>query len=87
MWQFISGMTTMGMIIAGLFFFRFWRRTTDTLFVYFGASFWILALSQGLAAISGIPRENQSWIYLLRLAAFLLLIIGIIGKNLRRSPS
>lgn len=87
MWLFLSGLTTMGFIIAGLFFFRFWRRTNDILFVYFGASFCILALSQALAAISGIPREDQSWIYLLRLAAFLLLIVGIIGKNFRRRPS
>jgi hypothetical protein len=87
MWLFISGLTTMGFIIAGLFFFRFWWRTSDILFVYFGVSFCILALSQALASLSGIPREDQSWIYLLRLAAFLLLIVGIIGKNVYRRSS
>jgi hypothetical protein len=87
MWLFVSGLTTMGFVTAGLFFFRFWRRTGDALFVYFAVSFCLLAISQALAAVSGIPREDQSWIYLLRLAAFLLLIIGIIGKNFRRSSS
>jgi hypothetical protein len=74
-------------MIAGLFFFRFWWRTNDNLFMYFGVSFYILAVSQALAALSGIPREDQSWIYLLRLAAFLLLIAAIIGKNIRRRAS
>jgi hypothetical protein len=79
---FLSGMTAMGYIIAGLFFFRFWWRTRDRLFVYFGVSFCLLAIGQALSARSGIPSDGQSWIYLLRLAAFTLLIVGIIEKNL-----
>jgi hypothetical protein len=78
---FISGMTTMGYVIAGLFFFRFWWRTRDNLFAYFGVSFIILAVSQALSALAGIPSDDQSWIYLLRLAAFMLLIVGIVAKN------
>jgi hypothetical protein len=84
MWQFVSGMTTMGFLVAALFFSRFWQRTRDRLFVYFGVSFFILAVSQALITISNIPREDQSWAYLLRLAAFVLLIVGIVGKNFRR---
>ena len=79
---FLSGMTTMGYIIAGLFFFRFWWRTRDRLFVYFSVSFCLLAAGQALSALSGIPSDGQSWIYLLRLAAFTLLIVGIVGKNM-----
>jgi hypothetical protein len=79
---FISGLTTMGYVLAGLFFFRFWRRTGDRLFAYFGVSFWLLAVGQALNALSGISSDDQSWIYLLRLAAFTLLIVGIIGKNM-----
>ena len=41
----------------------------------------MLALSQALVSLAGIPSEGQSWIYLLRLAAFTLLIVGIIAKN------
>ena len=82
MLAFLSGMTTMGYVIAGLFFFRFWWRTRDRLFVYFGVSFCLLAISQALSALSGISGDAQSWIYLPRLAAFTLLIVGIIGKNI-----
>ena len=81
MLNFISGLTTMGYFIAGLFFFRFWRRTSDLLFAYFGVSFVLLATSQALSVITFMPRDDQSWIYLLRLAAFMLLIAGIVSKN------
>ena len=82
MLTFLSGMTTMGYLIAGLFFFRFWWRTRDRLFVFFGVSFCILAISQTLSALAGIPSDDQAWIYLLRFVAFALLIVGIIAKNM-----
>jgi len=85
--NFLSGVATTGFVLAGLFFFRFWRRTGDGLFVAFGIAFWLMALNQGLIVLSGIPREEQSWLYLLRLAAFGLLIVAIIAKTFRPGPS
>ena len=82
---FVSGMTTMGFLIAALFFFRFWRRTKDNLFVYFGASFVILAITQFMVALLSAPTEHQSLIYALRLLAFVVLIVGIVTKNMART--
>jgi hypothetical protein len=86
--DYVSGAITMGHAIAGLFFLRFWTRTRDGLFLAFACAFWLLALNQALVALAGIPREEQSWIYLIRLAAFTLIIIAIVRKNLRlgRAP-
>ncbi len=81
--EFIWGLITMGYLIAGLFFLRFWVRTRDSLFAAFSAAFWLLALNQGLVAISGVPREEQTWFYLLRLVAFLIIIAAVVAKNLR----
>ncbi len=81
MYEFVAGLITMGYLVAGLFFLRFWVRTRDGLFVIFASAFWLLALNQALVAVAGIPREEHSWIYLLRLAAFTLIIIGIVAKN------
>jgi hypothetical protein len=78
---FISGMVAMGLLTAGLFFFRFWRRTGDSLFISFGAAFCLLALNHVLLVAIGIPREEQSWVYLIRLAAFALIIVAIVAKN------
>ena len=82
---YVSGAITMGQLIAGLFFLKFWTRTRDRLFLAFAAAFWLLALNQGIIALAGIPREEQSWVYVLRLAAFLLIIMAIVSKNFSRA--
>jgi uncharacterized membrane protein HdeD (DUF308 family) len=84
---FLSGVATTSFVLAGLFFFRFWRRTRDRLFIAFGIAFWLMALNQGLIVLSNIPREEQSWLYLLRVGAFGLLIVAIVAKNFRPGAS
>jgi hypothetical protein len=84
MFNFVSGLITMGYLVAGLFFLRFWIRTRDELFLVFAAAFWLFAANQGLVALVDLPREELSWIYLLRVAAFTLIIAAIIRKNRRR---
>jgi Family of unknown function (DUF5985) len=81
---FLSGMVTAGFLLAGLFFARFWSRSRDPLFAAFSAAFWLLALNQGLLVVSGIPREELSWTYLLRLAAYSLIAVAVIAKNAGR---
>ena len=83
---FLSGAVTAGFLIASLFFFSFWRRTHDSLFAAFGAAFLLLAANQALLTLAGIPEEHRSWVYLLRLAAFALLIIAIVRKNIAGRP-
>lgn len=81
MTQFVWGLITMGYLVAGLFFLRFWVRTKDRLFAAFAAAFWLLAANQGLVAVGGIPKEENTWLYLLRLAAFVLIIGAVVVKN------
>jgi hypothetical protein len=76
----------MGFLVAGLFFLRFWTKTRDLLFAAFTAAFWLLAANQALVAIIDAPREERSWIYLLRVAAFALIIAAVAWKN-RKSAS
>ena len=80
--SFLSGLITMGFLIAALFFFRFWKRTQDALFITFGFAFLLLALNQGLIGLSDVMGEERSLLYIPRLAAFGLLIAAIVGKNL-----
>ena len=69
-------------LVAGLFFLSFWIRVRDGLFAIFAAAFWLMAVNQALPILIGMPREEQSVAYLLRLAAFLLIIAGVLKKNL-----
>lgn len=83
MQSFLSGMVTTGFLLAGLFFAKFWSRSRDMLFAAFAAAFWLLALNQVLLALGDIPREEQSWTFLLRLAAYCLIAAAILHKNTR----
>jgi len=81
--DFLSGAITMGFVVAGFFFLRFWKRTRESLFVAFAAAFWLLGLAQALLAFTDIPVEERSWLFLLRLAAFSLILVSIWRKNRR----
>jgi hypothetical protein len=79
--MFLSGMVTAGFLAAGLFFARFWARSRDSLFLAFTAAFWLLAFNELLVALVQESEDRQTWFYLLRVAAFLLIAIAIVRKN------
>ncbi|WP_297691662.1 DUF5985 family protein [Phenylobacterium sp.] len=81
---FVAGALTFGYLIGGVFFVKFWRRTHDVLFLAFAAAFGLMAVNQAVPAIYGIPDEALSGVYLLRLAAYLLIIWAILRKNMAR---
>jgi len=83
LYAFLSGAVTILFALAGLFFLRSWRRTGDRLFISFGLAFWLLGLHQAVLSLAGIPVEERSWTYLLRLTAFALIIGSIWRKNLK----
>ena len=79
---FADGLLTAGFLALGLFFLKFWRRTRDGFFVCFAAAFVLLAANAFASALSGPHSENTNpSIYLLRLCAFVLIIIAIVRKN------
>lgn len=79
--QFISGTIMMGYIVAGLFFLRFWRESHDRLFAMFAVAFWVLAVNRlGFAFISE-SNEARTLFYLVRLLAFIIILVAILDKN------
>lgn len=80
---FLAGLITMCFAAIGLCFARFWSLNRDPLFIAFAAAFWLLAVGQALVGLSIVPREEQSWVYLLRVAAFVCIAIAIVRKNMR----
>jgi len=75
---FLSGCLMMGYAVASLFFLRFWRQTRDRLFAWFAAAFATLALQRAMLSLAADPADA---LYLLRLAAFAMIIIAIVDKN------
>lgn len=82
--DFFYGVMATGYFIAGVFFLRFWTKTRERLLLIFACAFWLLAIGQTLLGLLNLDREEQSWIYLIRLLAFSLIIVGIISVNVRR---
>ena len=78
-----SGATIMGYAVAAVFFLKFWRRTADNLFLAFAAAFLLMAATPLLTTLLEVPREEQSPFYLLRLFAFLIIIVAIVRKTRR----
>ena len=78
---FLAGMVTAGFLAAGLYFARFWARSRDFLFLAFTVAFWLMALNEALVALASPPAGGQSWFYLLRVVAFLLIAAAVASKN------
>ena len=83
--QFLSGAVAMGFAVAGLLFLSYWRRLRERLFVTFAVSFFLLAINYTWLAVTQIPAEERSPLFLVRLLAFALIIVAIIQSN-RPSP-
>jgi len=79
---FLSGAVTMGFAVITLFFVRFWRETRDSLFLSFALAFLLLGLVQGLLSLGNFPLEERSWFFLIRLAAFVVILVAVARKNL-----
>ena len=79
--DFLAGAVTMGCIVASAFFVRFWRKTADRLFLAFAAAFGLLALNQILAAVLEAGDERTPFVYVLRVLAFVLILLAIVDKN------
>lgn len=84
--DFLGGAISMGYAIAALLFLKFWHRTREGLFLAFAAAFLLLGINQALLTLTRIPLEERSSLYLIRLAAFTLIIGAFWWQNRKRKP-
>jgi hypothetical protein len=82
--DFLAGAIVMGFAVAALLFLRFWRRTGELLFLAFAAAFFLFGITQALLALAGFLTEERSWLYLLRLAGFMLILFALWWQNRRQ---
>jgi len=78
----VSGLDTIGYLVAAFLYFRVWKDIRDSLFASLGCAFLLLAgneLGMVLARVSGEPNPTPDF---LRLAAFTLLTGTILAKSL-----
>ena len=80
----MSGAIAMGSFVIALCFLRFWRTTSDRFFLYFALSFLIEGAHRVYSSVEAVQSENSPLHYLIRLAAYLLILWAIYEKNFPR---
>ena len=78
---FLSGAVTAQCLVISLFFRRYARKTADQFFLYFSVLFLLLAIERILLLFLGEANEFRPLVYLIRLAAFSMIIVAILFKN------
>lgn len=80
--DFMRGGTMVACLGVAAYFFSFWRKTDEPLLVFFCAAFVIIGLSQATGYFLGSASDELPVMYGIRLLGFLLILMGIISKNL-----
>lgn len=83
--MFLFGGLTVMSVFVGLFFLRYWRLQSDRFFIWFAVAFWSLGASWGVHLVYATSSETGPNVYVFRVVAFLLIIVGIVDKNRRRA--
>lgn len=83
--QLLTGAIATGWLVAGLFFFRFWRHTRDRFFLWFALSFWIECANRLALGLWAVANEHDPFFYGLRIVAYGLILLAIWQKNRPRS--
>lgn len=85
MLYFLSGIFTCAAVAVSLFFLRFWRKSGDRIFALFACAFSLFAAERVILFAEGIAVESKYLIYTIRFIAHLIIIWGIVDKNVRRT--
>lgn len=81
-YTFLNGALAAGYLVLGVFFLKFWRRTRDSLFITFAWAFWLMAANAVAVSVWSYSDLDVGWTYVLRLFAFVLIILAIVRKNM-----
>ena len=81
MHPFVNGISACGSFLAGVMFLRFWRDTSDRLFLWFALAFWMLAVNWSAIALFRTVDESRYLYFVPRLIGFVLILVAILDRN------
>jgi hypothetical protein len=87
MTEFLSGAIMLGAAAIALFFFRSWRLTRQRLFLLFGLAFLMLAVERWALVLVAAESHLRSYVYLIRLGAFGLILAAVVDRNRSKTSS
>lgn len=80
---FFSGAIMIGSASIALFFLKFWSKTRDGLFLHFSVAFVLFAIERCVLVLVDPLVETRYYVYMFRLAGFVVIAKAIFDKNLR----
>jgi hypothetical protein len=80
---FVIGFVATSSLVAAMFFFRFWQRTRDFLFIAFSIAFFFQALTSAASVFLNHPNGVRAWLYVGQLCTYVLILAAILRKNRR----
>ncbi len=78
---FLSGIIFATFAASGLFFYKFARRAKEPFFLMFASACFMLAMERLPLLVFGPEAEGRPWVFLMRLTAFLLIIVSFVRAN------
>jgi hypothetical protein len=84
--EMIVGAIAMAFAIAGLFFFRFWRKTGNRLFALFALRIFVSAANRIAIVVANQQGDQGDYFYWVRFLAFAIILAAIIDKNRTVAP-
>jgi hypothetical protein len=89
---FLAGISMATFGASALFFLKLWKAAQDRFFMFFAIACALLSIERIVALfVQGVLDpdfaplpESTSWIYLIRLFAFLMIVIAIVSKNMHK---
>ncbi|NUP13122.1 MAG: hypothetical protein HOW73_44340 [Polyangiaceae bacterium] len=87
MLEFLHGALAALLATVGMFFLRFYLTSRDRLFLFFSLAFFFFCANYVGLGIAKTSLESRHYVYVLRLVAFILIIVGILDKNRRERAS
>lgn len=89
--SFLSGIYMATFAASGVIFLKFYKASGDRFFKLFSYACWAIALERVAilffthVSANYLEPETQSWVYLFRLAAFVIILFAIVDRNRRNS--
>ena len=78
---FLQAVSATAALISATIFVRYWRQSRDPLFVQFALAFAVLGVSWAILSVVNPIGDANPYVYVLRLIAFLLIIVAVVVKN------